>query len=180
MNFTKRIPSFTQLAPVYAITVVIIYSWSILTFFWRLPSFLNYSTVGEISIIFAYLMTVNFFESLVVISVPVTLNMIAPETWFHNRFITKGVLLVSMGLGYLAYITTKITPESAFPYIWFKWSPVVFILITLLVFLLGEINFLSRFVETVSDRFVIFLYISIPVSVISLMVILTRNIFNLN
>lgn len=176
MNFTKRIPSLTQLAPVYAVAMTMIYSWSLLRFSWRLPSFLKYSTNGEIGVIFAYLMVVNLLESLVVVFAPVILSVILPQKWFHDRFVTKGVLLVSMGLGYLIYIAEKIVPEMPFPYTLIKWSPVFFLLILLLVLLLGQIKFLQRIVDDISDRFVVFLYVSIPVSAISLMVVLIRNI----
>lgn len=176
MSFTKRIPSLTQLAPVYAIAVTMIYSWSLMRFSWRVPSFLKYSTTGEIGVIFAYLMVVNLLESLVVVFAPLALSAILPQKWFHDRFVTKGVLLVAMGLGYWIYIVGKIVPEMPFPYALIKWSPVFFLLILILVLLLGQINFLSKIVDEISDRFVIFLYISIPVSAISLMVVLIRNI----
>jgi len=176
MNFTKRIPSLTQLAPVYAVAVTMIYSWSLLRFSWRLPSFLKYSTNGEIGVIFAYLMVINLLESLVVVLVPIILSVILPQKWFYDRFVTKGVFLVSMGLGYLIYIAEKIVPEMPFPYTLIKWAPVFFLLILLLVLLLDQIKFLQRIVDDISDRFVVFLYVSIPVSAISLMVVLIRNI----
>jgi hypothetical protein len=176
MSFTKRIPSLTQLAPVYAIAVTIVYSWSLLRFSWRLPSFLKYSTSGEIGVTFAYLMVINLLESLVVVFAPIVLSVILPQKWFFDRFITKGVLLVSLWLGYLIYIAGKIVPEMPFPYSLFKWSPVFFLLILIFVLLLGQIKFLSKIVDDVSDRFVVFLYISIPISAISLLVVLIRNI----
>jgi hypothetical protein len=164
------------LAPVYAIAVTIVYSWSLLRFSWRLPSFLKYSTNSEIGVILAYLMVVTLLESLVVVLAPIVLSIILPQKWFHDRFITKGALLVSLWLGYLIYIAGKIMPEMPFPYTLIKWSPVFFLLILIFVLLLGEIKFLSKIVDDISDRFVVFLYISIPVSAISLMVVLIRNI----
>lgn len=176
-NLKKRIPSLAQLTPVYAVAVVIIYLWSLFRFSWRLPSFLNYSTTGEIGVIFAYLMVVNLLESLAVVSVPIILSVILPQKWFHDRFISQGVLLVSMWLGCLMYIASRILPEEDFPYALFKQLPLFLLLTLALVFLLVQIKFLSGILEEISDRFVIFLYISIPVSAISLIVVSFRNIF---
>ena len=52
----------------------------------------------------------------------------------------------------------------------------VFLLIFVLVFLLDRITFLGKIIEDISDRFVVFLYISIPVSAVSFLVVLVRNI----
>ncbi len=177
MNLKNRIPSLAQIAPVYAIAVVILYAWSLMRFSWRAPSFINYSTYGEIFVIFSYLMSIDFIESLIVIAGPIILSIVLPQKWFHEGFIAKGVLLVSMGLGYVAYISEKVVPELPFPYTLFKWSPVVLFLILTLAILLGQVKFISKILEDLSDRFVIFLYISIPISVTCAIVVLLRNIF---
>ena len=176
VNLSKLFPSLKQLAPVYSVAVVIIYGWSILRFFWRLPSFLNYATAGEIGVIFSYLMTVNLLESLAVVSGPVVLSLILPQKWFFERFVTKSVLLVSLGLGYMVYIESHINTDEPFPYTLFRWAPLVFLLIFVLVFLLDRITFLTKILEVISDRLEVFLYISIPVSAVSFLVVLVRNI----
>lgn len=177
MNFTKRIPSLGQLAPVYSIIVVVIYAWSILRFFWRLPSLLYSSTAGEIAITYAYLTTVNFFESITILLIPIFLSTILPGRWFFDRFVTKGSLLVSLGLWYLAYIASHISAEAPFPYDLIRWSPAVAVLILVLVFLLDQISFLRKIVTELADRLTVFLFISIPISAVSLLVVLIRNIF---
>ena len=177
MNFSKRFPSLNQLVPVYAVTVVIIYSWSLLRFFWRLPSLINYSTAGEIGAIFSYLITVNLLESLAVVSMPVLFSLVLPQKWFFERFVTKGILLISLGLGYMVYVASHINTDEPFPYTLFRWGPLVFLLVIVLVFLLDRITFLTRILEGISDRFTVFLLISIPVSAISVLTVLIRNIF---
>ena len=177
MNFSKRFPSLKQLSSVYSVAVVIIYGWSIIRFFCRLPSFIYYSTVGEIGVIFSYSITVNLLESLLVVSVPVVLSLILPSKWFFERFVARGVLLVLLGLGYMMYIGSHNNINEPFPYTLFRWAPLALLLILVLVFFMDRIKFLTRILEIVSDRFEVFLLISIPVSVISFMVVLIRNVF---
>jgi hypothetical protein len=176
VNFKKRLPSFNQLIPVYAVIVSVVYTWSLLKFFWRLPSFLYSFTAGEIVVTYAYLNVVNLFESLVILLVPIALSFILPDKWFHDRFTSKSVLLVSLLLGYLVYLASHIIVEQPFPYTLMKSSPLFVVLILVLVFFLDRIPPLSKIVESLSSRLVVFLYISIPVSLISLLIVLFRNI----
>jgi hypothetical protein len=176
VNFKKRFPSVDQLMPVYAVIVTVVYAWSLLKFFWRLPSFLYSSTAGEIVVTYAYLNVVNFLESVVILLIPVALSFVLPDKWFYDRFTSKSVLLVSLLLGYLVYLARHIIVEQPFPYTLMKWSPFFGLLILVLVFLLDRIILLSKIAESLANRLVVFLYVFIPVSLISLLVVLFRNV----
>lgn len=177
MNFSSRFPSLKQLAPVYSIIVVVVYGFSITRFFWRVPSLINYSTIGQVGVIFSYMLVVNLIESIILLSAPILLSLFLPSKWFYEQFVIKGILLVSMGLGYAWYIASHINTVEPFPYILFRWSPVVFVGILLLMFLLAQINFLRRFLEWLAEQFEVFLLLSMPLSLIALVVVLFRNIF---
>ena len=177
MNVASRIPSLKQLAPVYSVIVVAVYGFSMVRFFWRVPSLINYSTVGQVAVIFSYTAVVNLLESLIILLAPIALSMILPGKWFFDQFIAKGVLLVSLGLGYFGYISSHINTEEDFPYLLVKWSPLVFIAILALVFPLSRIKLLTRLLEWIAEQLEVFLLISLPVSAIALVVVLIRNIF---
>ena len=55
-------------------------------------------------------------------------------------------------------------------------DPVAGVAILVLVFLVDQVGFLRRVLDELASRLTIFLYISIPVSVIALLVVLIRNI----
>jgi hypothetical protein len=112
----------------------------------------------------------------VILLVPVGLSFVLPDKWFRDRFVSKGVLLVSLLLGYLVYLARHIIVEQPFPYTLMKWSPFFVLIILVLVFFLDRITLLSRIMESLSNRLVVFLYISIPVSLICLLIVLFRNI----
>jgi hypothetical protein len=176
LNFKKTFPSFRQLLPVYAVTVVVIYAWSTLSFFWRLPSFLYNFTAGEIVVTYAYLTVVNFLESIFIFLVPIGLGFLLPNKWFYDRFVSKGVLLVSFILGYLAYVARHINPDLPFPYALAKLAPLVMLVSLVLVFVLDQISLVSRSVEALSDRFIVFLYLTTPITVLALLIVIVRNI----
>jgi hypothetical protein len=173
----KRIPKWEQVAPVYAVIVMTIYSWSLLHFFWKLSSWIYFSSVGEIAVIFAYMTVVNFIESLLTLLVPVVMSLVLPPKWFCDRFVTKGTLLVLLGLGYLMYFSQTLRLDSPFPYAMVQWMPVIAVAIFILISLADKIGFLNKVLEELANRFVVFLYILIPVSIVSLLTVLVRNIF---
>lgn len=177
MNFAQKIPKLAQIAPVYAVAVAMIYPWSISRFFWRLPSWLYYSSAGEIAVIFAYMMVVNLIESALVLLAPVFLSVVLPKKWFFDSFVTKGALLLSLSLGYVMYFDNQLNYQVPFPLELVYQTPIIVAVIFALVFLLDWLGFLRKILLDLSDRLIVFLYISIPVSLISLLVVLVRNIF---
>lgn len=173
----NKFPDLEQLAKVYSVIVVMIYPWSMLRFFWRLSSWLYFSTLTDIAFIFNYMVTVNLLESLFVLIVPILMSVSLPARWFYKDFISKGSILVSLGLGYFMYFDNHLNSQAPFPLDLVYIAPFIGILILILVFLLGPIRIVNNFVNEVTNRLIIFLYISIPVSLLSVLIILARNIF---
>lgn len=177
MSISKRIPSIEKILPVYAVIVMVIYTWTIFRYFWNAPSWVLYSTIGEFITIYAYMVVVNFIESLLVLLVPVLMSIILPAKWFYTRFESKGVLLVSLGLGYLLYLNQNLYGLDSFPLELVSWMPVAAIAILVLVFVLDRIDFLCKILLEIANRLTVFLYIFIPISLVSLLIVLIRNIF---
>lgn len=123
------------------------------------------------------MMVVNLIESALVLLAPVLLSVILPKKWFFERFITKGALLLSLGLGYVMYFDNHLNYQSPFPLTLVYQTPIILAAIVVLVFLVDWIGILEKILIDLSDRLIVFLYISIPVSLISLLVVLIRNIF---
>lgn len=177
VQFASRFPSQKQLASVYAIAVVFVYAFSIIRFFWRVPSLINSLTVGQIGVMFSYMIVTNLIESLILVAIPIFLSLVLPQKWFFEQFIAKGVLFLSLFLGYFLYVSQFINTEQDFPYPYFKILPVIILGILILVFILPRIKAIATFLEWIADKLEVFLIISIPISVIALIVILIRNIF---
>jgi len=172
----ERLPSAAQLAQTYAVAVFFLYAWSLLRFFWRLPSFLKYAPLGEIGVIFAYLMSLDLIESLLVASAPLLLSLALPARWWRKNFVAKSAALLALGLWYLNYIYEIIAPAAPLPAA-LNWVPLVLLGIFAAAFGLGEIKPIEKILEDLTDRLTVFLYLSIPVSVVSILVVLFRNLF---
>jgi len=156
--------------------VTLIYAWSILRLFWQLPSWLYYLTIGEIVTVFAYALVTNLFESLLILA---GLNLFAcllPKRWFRDSFVSRGLLLVSLGIGYLMYFASLFGKEGDYPEGLLVWSPLAFGLFLGFSLVLDRVPFIRNLAEAIADRLTVFLYLTVPLSVISLLLVLVRNV----
>jgi hypothetical protein len=132
--------------------------------------------VGDLAALFAYMLVVNLLESILILLVPLAMSIILPKKWFYDRFKTKSVALVLFSLGFLIYLSKNLHADAPFPLTLVRWIPMAAIAILVLVFLVDQVSFLRKVLEEVANRLTVFLYISIPISAIALLVVLIRNI----
>ncbi|MEW6083576.1 MAG: hypothetical protein AB1607_03175 [Chloroflexota bacterium] len=175
MNFLKKIPSRDQITPVYAVIVTMIYSWSIVFFFWRLPSLLFYSTIGEIGVMFAYMITADFLDSLIILILLILLCLLLPEKLFFNRFSTKGVFLSVLILAGIFSYGQYYRAESLA--LLLQKTLLAGLVFLILAFLLDEVQFVRRLFEGIANRAVVFLYLFLPITALSVLTVFLRNLF---
>ncbi len=177
MALFNRFPKISQILPVYALIVLLVYGWTLLWFFWKLPSWLFFMSIGEILGVFAYSIAFNFLESLFVLLIPILLSLLLPKKWFYDTFVARSASLVLLLLGYSMFLTTRFQQEEGYPKTLLMWSVFAMFVILLLVYILGKIPIVGKILEVFSDRAIVFLYLSIPISLISLLVAIFRNLF---
>jgi len=170
----NRLPKVAQIAAVYAVIVFTVYSWTLLWFFWKYPSWLYFLNIGEILTVLAYSLATNFFESLVVLIAPLAVTVILPKKWFYDAFVARGVALVLPILGYMMYIAFQFESKLDYPTEALNWAPVILAVTLLLVFVVGRVGFLRKVIEVFADRATIFIYLTIPLSLISVLVVVVR------
>ncbi len=177
LAFLNRLPRISQIAPVYAIIVLMVYSWTILLFFRQLPSWLYFMSFDEIFVLFAYGLTLNFLESLSVLLLLILFCFLLPKNWFYDTFVVRGASLAMLVTGYAMFLTWQLQYEEGYPAgLLFLTLPFLGVIL-ILVYFAGKIGFVSKIIESFADRAVIFLYLSIPISVILLIVVVFRNLF---
>lgn len=175
--FLNRLPKWPQIAAVYAVISLAIYSWTILWYFWKLPSWLFFLSIGEIFTTLAYAITVNLFESLFILFLPLGLSLLLPRKWFCDAFVTRGIIVALAFLGYAAYILTQFQSREDYPGGIVRLIPIVFLASLALAFLAGKIKFVVKAIDFFAEQATVFLYITIPVSLVCFFVILIRVSF---
>jgi hypothetical protein len=177
LDIFRRFPGQKEIAAVYAVIVLMIYGWTILKFNYNLPGWLYFLNVGEISSVFAYSMVTNLLESLLVLLGVIAAGVLLPKKWFSDAFIARGASLSILVLGLMMYIASQFITKEYYPAEIIRWAPIILIGIGLIVYLIGRIPPVRKALEFFADRAIIFLYVTIPVSIVSLIAVLAQNIF---
>jgi hypothetical protein len=171
-----RFPTLRENVQVYAVVAVPVYAWTILWLFWELPSWLNFLTLDEVLPIFAYALTTNLLESLLILAGLNFFCFVLPKHWFQDSFVARSLLFILPGLGYLMYYASLFGKEVDPPSALSLSLPVVFVALLLLSLFLSRILRLKNLAETVADRLTVFLYLLIPLSLLSVVFVLARNL----
>jgi len=176
LDISSRFPKQKEVLSVYAVIVLLVYGWTILKFNYNLPGWLYFLNIGEILSVFSYSMTTNLLESLLVLFGVIALSFVLPRKWFADAFVARGVLLSVLVLGLMMFVASQFSTKAYYPADIIRWLPAHLILIALVVFFAGRSGLVNKSLEWFADRAIIFLYISIPVSLVSLIAVLMRNI----
>ena len=151
---------------------MLVYGWSLYQFFWNIPSWLKFLTVGEISSVLAYTLATDLVESILVMFGLVIIAVVLPSKWFRDDFIMRGGISVLYLLIFFMVISHNATPLDQ---VISKYALRGFIDFAFLHFVLGEVRLLRKFIGSLADRSTVFLYLSIPSSALALVVVLIRQ-----
>ena len=173
-----RIPPVAAILSVYAVIAFMVFGWTILNFLWEFSSWIFFLTTGEILTIFAYSMVSDLLESLAILGFLLLVCLILPADWLRHVFSTRATIAVIFGLGFIMFFVYRYTAigfsfVSSLP----AWSWGGLALTLIMTVFSTRIRALARVADWLSDRLIVFLFILIPVSLISLISIIYRNIF---
>jgi len=162
---------------VLSVVVLAVYSWSVRQFFFKLPSLLYYSTAGEILSILAYMLALALFESLFVTAGLVLASMLLPSKWFRDGFAYKGFLAVLVGA--LASIQLQKNLPTHFPAMAMLYTYVGIsgLILVASIWLAHVTPQLQRLLLRLVDSISIMTYVYLPLGLISLVVVIFRNLF---
>jgi hypothetical protein len=179
MNLRSKIPGMSQLAQVFAVICILTYGWTTYRFLQKFPSWLFYLQINEIIANYSYTVVVNFLEALLFMSLVLIINVLLPKRFFMEKFVARGSLLAVFGLGYLIYLAGAIgqSKSSQFPSELFRWTLLVFLVISLLAILLPFLKPVQKITDEFADRSTVFLYILLPMTTLGILIFLFINLF---
>ena len=179
-SILKRFPKRSATLPVFAVIAVPIFGWTLLSWLWKLPSWMNFLTPGEIGAIFFYATLTAFVESLLVLAALLLLCFFLPSQSYRDHFVVRGTWLAAgltlaiLGNGVWRGLTRFTYIEVSL----LLWSVVTLVVIAILTILSTRVRMMARAAEWISDRLIVFLYILIPLSILSMLVVFVRNGFS--
>jgi hypothetical protein len=133
--------------------------------------------VGEIISIYAYAFLINFIESSLLLMLTLFLSIVLPSRWWMAAFTTKGFVLILAILGSaILHLTLYRTPDTREVFVrgQFAWWVATLLIAFVLTWLAGGVEWMRHALESVAERFVIFLYVYLPLTVFALLIVLIR------
>ncbi|HEY3476049.1 MAG TPA: hypothetical protein VGK56_15660, partial [Anaerolineales bacterium] len=98
---------------VFAVAMFLVYTWTLYTSFWKLPSWLFFLEMGEIISIYAYAFVLNLLESLLLLLIALVPAVLLPRRWWTEAFIPKGFALILIVLvSALLHMSRYRTPDT--------------------------------------------------------------------
>lgn len=175
-SIQKRFPRRYDMLAVLGIAVFVCYSWTLLGFLFKLSSFVLYLTLVEIAHILAFMMAFALVESLFVTAVLVLLSVILPSGWLREGFAFKGFIILLIATA-TSILFQNILDEN-FPH------PLVLLLFVLIpiglavasITLVRSAPKILSLIHNIQDRVLIMLFVYVPLGVLSLLVVLYRNL----
>lgn len=179
-RLVEHVPSGKSVWGVYAIIVFLVYSWTLIASFYKLPSWMFFLTINQILSIYAYSFSVNFLESVFLLTGILLLEFtlfigLRNKAEFQPRAVLVALFFLAsiMVRLYLFQGYEEVDDFIAGESTW--WT--IIIPFCLFFSVLGaKIKWLGKLLTSFSDQAVVFLYIYIPLSLFSLIAVLLRNI----
>ena len=172
----NRLPNKNQIISVYAVGVTILFSWAaIVTIRDSLFNWVLYFNTLELLTLTAYVMAGAFLESLVMIGALLLIAFILPRAWLTDKFIVRGSILIIAFLGAIMFYYTQTPLGEALVNV-YKF-PLAFGFGTLILVLAAKyLKPVEAALELIAERCTVFLYLYMPISVISVIVVVFRNV----
>jgi hypothetical protein len=179
-RFLARLPDRQSIIGVYATAVFLVYGWTMFASFWQVPSWLFYLKISEILSIYAYSFVINFGESVTLIFLALFVGIILPGRWWNAQFKSKGALWIFVLMGsIMVRLYTNRAPDDweIFFFGQQTWWAYTLLLGLALDFAFSHIVWLRKSLDFLADQMVVFLYIYLPLTIVSLVVVVVRNLF---
>jgi len=155
---------------------MVIHTWSIWQFLYRLPSFLMYLDLLNLLAVFAYYMAFAFLESILLLVLLGTVAIILPKQWYAANFDAVSLPIV-LGLTVSAAMYQK-RMGNAYSGIdsILSWFGFTLLAVLFLALVFGYFRGIRNISGKVMERISIMSYLYIPVGIISLLAVIYRNL----
>ena len=170
----KRFPPPGEILSLYATIVFLIYGWASLTFTWKIPSWLYYLSLADITAILSYALVSSFLESTILLSLFLLLAVLLPSSFFVNKFIVRGSIVVYIVTFWMILfnLRTLIRLPSSRDLILFGVASVL--TVSLSILFADRLPSFQKILIALGDRLTVFLYLWLPMTALGVLVVLVR------
>lgn len=172
----NRFPARSEMIAVLAVAVFVCFSWTLYGFFNKIPSFILYFTPKEIGSIFAFMMAFALLESLAVTGLLTLLSAALPSRWLREGFAFKGFVILLVAAGTAILFQKSLGDYFPSVPILLAYSILPLLMIVFLIWVVQSRPRVQSILLNIQDRILIMMFIYVPLGVLSLGVVLFRNL----
>ena len=172
-----RLPNWPEIFPVFSVIVFWAYSWYILMFTFKLPSWMLEVTFGEILAYFSYGMFWVFLDAIQLLAILVSVALILPPAWFKNDFSVSGGALAGLLFAWIVFVQFSLRTLFGLP-AFQQLALLLVIMLSLIVTVLvvRRLLFFRKIILWFISSTSIFVYLYGFLTVIGILVVLIRNL----
>jgi hypothetical protein len=142
-----------------------------------MPGWLQFLDLWDVASIFAYTQAFALLESALVLLLLIGLCVVLPARFFKNKFAAQGCMAVSM----MALWTAVFQSVSAEIRAWsigefLLWSALSLTAIGVPCVLVYRSRRIERAIRALAERLTVLLYVYVPLGLLSLIVVIARNV----
>ena len=180
-NFRKlaveRFPEFKSIAGVFAVIVFVLYSRMLYVSFLKLPSWLYYLTIWQILSVYAYGFLSSLADSLILLAGVVFLDYLIffkmrDKSEFQSRAVLMTIAILTCLILRL-YLYGGLEDSPVFLSSDLAWWAATFVVLPLAA-LASKLGWTRKLLEGLAEKSSIFLYIYLPLTLISLVIVILR------
>lgn len=176
---SRRLPQKNEILSVFGVVVFAVHSWSVREFLYKAPAFSLYYSIGEILVVFSYMMAFALLESALITLLLMVPAVILPSKLLKEGFVYKcflAILVASIfSIWFQGTLTNDYPPSSS----WLPSAAIAAGTFILLAFLFQLVSFLQKIALNLADRVGIMAYLYVPLGLIGILVYILRNLFHL-
>ncbi len=176
-TFRARFPTRRELLFVFAACAFPVYSWSLVAFFDKLPSWLLFLKAWDLVGVFGYGQSIALMESLLLLAAIVVLAVILPRRFFADRFVAEGSMVALCTALWAVALQINVDMVSSLsPKVLLLWLSLYFVPIAALWVSIRRFKRVELVFSTLADRLVVLLYVYLPLTAIGIVVVVVRNV----
>jgi hypothetical protein len=170
-------PDRRSLVLVFGSACFLTYTWTLLVSFWKFPSWLFFLNAGQLFSVYGYSFLIDLIEAVLLTGVVVFLRWVLPGESWRADFVPLSVITIGGIVAALNLWIRQYDPASM-PGVFLDgplaWAFLVPAALAGLGLLFHRIGFLKRAAAGFADRAVIFLYIYLPLTALSIVAVAVR------
>ena len=170
-------PRPREIFQIYALIVWLVYTWTAVVFLSQLGALVAMLDIGDVLSVLAYAFSYDFFEILLILLILLGAVAILPARYLRDKFVLSGSCILAITASWailfqLSYLDfTRLLPGQMLGWVGLSLASLGGALI-----LAPRVPRLDEICMDIAERATIFPYIYVPASLISLLVVLARNL----